>query len=147
MAYRIQTVNDTTIKSEIGLGVDLSFGNPGVFKTLYTTNDQAKANIRNLLLTRKGERYNLINFGTNLLSIVFQPSTPDIKELINLEINEALSSWLPYIVVQDLEILTVEDDPTLLHTIKITLKYTVDGFNTDAITITASEDSSTITID
>jgi len=147
MAYRIQTVNDTTIKSEIGLGVDLSFSNPGVFKTLYTTNDQAKANIRNLLLTRKGERYNLINFGTNLLSIVFQPSTPDIKELINLEINEALSSWLPYIVVQDLEILTVEDDPTLLHTIKITLKYTVDGFNTDAITITASEDSSTITID
>ena len=123
MAYRIQTVNDTTTKSEIGLGVDLSFGNPGVFKTLYTTNDQAKANIRNLLLTRKGERYNLINFGTNLLSIVFQPSTPDIKELINLEINEALSSWLPYIVVQDLEILTVEDDPTLLHTIKITLKY------------------------
>ena len=72
MAYRIQTVNDITTESEIGLGVDLSFGNPGIFKTLYTTNDQAKANIRNLLLTRKGERYNLINFGTNLLSIVFQ---------------------------------------------------------------------------
>jgi|TARA_R110000772_G_scaffold2254_2_gene7805 phage baseplate assembly protein W len=147
MAYRIQTVNDITTESEIGLGVDLSFGNPGVFKTLYTTNAQAKANIRNLLLTRKGERYNLINFGTNLLSIVFQPSTPDIKELINLEITGALSSWLPYIVIRDLEILTVEDDPTLLHTIKITLQYTVDGFNTDAITITASEDSSTITID
>ena len=147
MAYRIQTVNDITTESEIGLGVDLSFGNPGIFKTLYTTNDQAKANIRNLLLTRKGERYNLINFGTNLLSIVFQPSTPDIKELIDLEITGALSSWLPYIVIQDLEILTVEDDPTLLHAIKITLKYTVDGFNTDAITITASEDSSTITID
>ena len=147
MAYRIQTVNDITTESEIGLGVDLSFGNPGIFKTLYTTNDQAKANIRNLLLTRKGERYNLINFGTNLLSIVFQPSTPDIKELIDLEITNALSSWLPYIVIQDLEILTVEDDPTLLHAIKITLKYTVDGFNTDAITITASEDSSTITID
>jgi phage baseplate assembly protein W len=147
MAYRIQTVNDITTESEIGLGVDLSFGNPGIFKTLYTTNDQAKANIRNLLLTRKGERYNLINFGTNLLSIVFQPSTPDIKELIDLEITGALSSWLPYIVIQGLEILTVEDDPTLLHTIKITLKYTVDGFNTDAITITASEDSSTITID
>ena len=147
MAYRIQTVDDITTKSEIGLGVDATFGNAGIFKILYTTNDNAKANIRNLLLTRKGERYNLINFGTNLLSIVFQPSTPDIKELIDLEITNALSSWLPYIVIQGLEILTVEDDPTLLHTIKITLKYTVDGFNTDAITITASEDSSTITID
>ena len=147
MAYRIQTVNDITIESEIGLGVDLSFGNPGIFKTLYTTNDQAKANIRNLLLTRKGERYNLINFGSGLLNVVFQPSTPEIKKLIDLEINEALTNWLPYIIVQDLEILTVEDDPTLLHTIKITIKYTVDGFSTDAITITANEDSSTITID
>jgi len=114
---------------------------------LYTTKDQAKANIRNLLLTRKGERYNLINFGSGLLNVVFQPSTPEIKELIDLEINEALTNWLPYIIVQDLEILTVEDDPTLLHTIKITIKYTVDGFSTDAITITANEDSSTITID
>lgn len=147
MAYRIQTVNDSTTEPEIGLGIDLSFGNPGVFKTLYTTKDQAKANIRNLLLTRKGERYNLINFGSGLLNVVFQPSTPEIKELIDLEINEALTNWLPYIIVQDLEILTVEDDPTLLHTIKITIKYTVDGFSTDAITITANEDSSTITID
>jgi|TARA_R110000796_G_scaffold222546_1_gene338742 phage baseplate assembly protein W len=147
MAYRIQTVNDVTTKSEIGLGVDLSFGNPGVFKTLYTTNDQAKANIRNLLLTRKGERYNLINFGTNLLNIVFQPNNDETKELINFEITSALTSWLPYIIIQDLEILTVDDDPTLIHTIKITLKYTVDGFNTDAITITAREDFSTITID
>jgi phage baseplate assembly protein W len=147
MSYRIQTVNDVTTKSEIGLGVDLSFRNPGVFKTLYTTNDQAKANIRNLLLTRKGERYNLVNFGTNLLNIVFQPNNVETKELINFEITSALAAWLPYIIILDLEILTVDDDPTLLHTIKITLKYTVDGFNTDAITITAQEDSSTITID
>tara|TARA_Y100001937_G_C6990152_1_gene271705 strand:- start:160 stop:603 length:444 start_codon:yes stop_codon:yes gene_type:complete len=147
MAYRIQTINDTTSQPEIGLGIDLSFGNPGIFKTLFTTNDQARANIRNLLLTRKGERYNQPNFGTNLLNVVFQPSNDDTKELISTEISSALSFWLPYIVVENLEILNVDDDPSLLHTIKITLKYSVDGFTTDKITIIANEDSSTITIE
>ena len=147
MAYRIQTIEDVTTKSEIGLGVDLSFGNPGIFKTLFTSNDQAKANIRNLLLTRKGERYNQINFGTNLLSLVFLPSDDELKEVISAEISAALSFWLPYIVVQNLEILNVDDDPSLQNTIKIQLTYTVDGFSTDSITILAKEDSSTITIE
>jgi len=147
MAYRIQTIEDVTTKSEIGLGVDLSFGNPGIFKTLFTSNDQAKANIRNLLLTRKGERYNQLNFGTNLLSLVFLPSDDELKELISAEISAALNFWLPYIVVQNLEILNVDDDPSLLNTTKIQLTYTVDGFSTDSITIIAKEDSSTITIE
>ena len=147
MAYRIQTIEDVTTKSEIGLGVDLSFGNPGIFKTLFTSNDQAKANIRNLLLTRKGERYNQLNFGTNLLSLVFLPSNDEIKELISTEISAALNFWLPYIIVQNLEILNVDDDPSLLNTTKIQLTYTVDGFSTDTITVIAKEDSSTITIE
>tara|TARA_B100000287_G_C20212803_1_gene614841 strand:- start:102 stop:545 length:444 start_codon:yes stop_codon:yes gene_type:complete len=147
MAYRIQTIEDVTTKSEIGLGVDLSFGNPGIFKTLFTSNDQAKANIRNLLLTRKGERYNQLNFGTNLLSLVFLPSNDELKELISAEISAALNFWLPYIIVQNLEILNVDDDPTLLNTTKIQLTYTVDGFSTDTITVIAKEDSSTITIE
>ena len=147
MAYRIQTIEDVTTKSEIGLGVDLSFGNPGIFKTLFTSNDQAKANIRNLLLTRKGERYNQLEFGTNLLSLVFLPSNTELKDLISAEITAALNFWLPYIVVQNLEILNVDDDPTLLNTIKIQLTYTVDGFSTDTITVIAKEDSSTITIE
>ena len=147
MAYRIQTIEDVITKSEIGLGVDAIFGSPGIFKTLYTSNNQAKANIRNLLLTRKGERYNQINFGTNLLSMVFQPSDDDTKQLISEEINSALSNWLPYVIVENLEILTVNDDPSLQHAIKIQLTYTVDGFSTDTITIIAKEDSSTITIE
>ena len=147
MAYRIQTVNDVTTESEIGLGIDLSFGHPGIFKTMYTTTEQAKANIRNLLLTRKGERFQLLNFGTDLLSLVFLPSNDEIKELISEEIENALSNWLPYIVVQNLEILNVDDDPTLLNTTKIQLTYTVDGFSTDTITVIAKEDSSTITIE
>tara|TARA_R110000751_G_scaffold287542_1_gene392322 strand:- start:107 stop:547 length:441 start_codon:yes stop_codon:yes gene_type:complete len=139
MGYRIQTVNDITVTSEIGLGIELSFNNLGVFKSVYTTNNQAKANLRNLLLTRIGERYEQVNFGTNLLNLVFNPSNDELKQEISEEITSKLSFWLPYIVIENLEILNSDDDASLLHAIKITLKYTVDGFSTDTITILAGE--------
>ena len=85
--------------------------------------------------------------GTNLLSVVFQPSTPETKELINTEITSAISFWLPYIRIENLEILDVQDDPTLIHIIKITLKYSVNEFDTDSIVIFANEDSSQLTIE
>lgn len=146
MGYRVQTIDDTT-NLDIGLGIDMSFSNPGVFKTLYTSKNQAKANIRNLLLTRLGERYNHPNFGTNLLSVIFQPSTSETKELINTEVTSAISFWLPYIRIEQLEILDEQDDPTLIHTIKITLKYSVNEFDTDSIVIFANEDSSQLIIE
>jgi len=81
------------------------------------------------------------------LSIVFEPSNDDTKELLSTEITSAITFWLPYIIIENLEILNVEDDSSLLHTIKITLTFSVDGFSTDKITIIANEDSSTITIE
>ena len=80
MGYRVQTINDNNIKPDIGLGVDLSFNNAGIFKTLYVTGDQVKSNLKNLLLTRPGERYNQVTFGCNLLNILFEPNTDSIKE-------------------------------------------------------------------
>jgi phage baseplate assembly protein W len=141
MGYRIQPVVDAQSR-DIGLGVDLSFNNPGIFKTTYTTDEQAKANLKNLLLTRVGERYEQVLFGTNLLNILFQPNNEFTKQDIDEEITSAINYWLPYIDIVSLNIITVEDDPTMLHTIKITLTYAVSGFSTDKITIITGEDGS-----
>jgi phage baseplate assembly protein W len=141
MGYRIQPVV-TEQAQDVGLGVDLSFNNPGIFKTTYTTNDQAKANLKNLLLTRVGERYEQVLFGTNLLNIVFQPNNEFIKQDIDEEIKSAINFWLPYINIVSIDIITADDDPTMIHTIKITLTYSVSAFSTDKITIIAGEDGS-----
>lgn len=143
MGYRIQPVVQEQAQ-DIGLGVDLSFNNPGIFKTTYTTSNQAKANLKNLLLTRVGERYEQVLFGTNLLNIIFQPNNELTKQDIDEEIKSAINFWLPYINIISIETTTIEDDPTMLHTIKIILTYSVTGFDSDKITIIAGEDSSVI---
>ena len=138
MGYRIQSATNIA-SAAIVLGVDLSFNNPGIFKANYQTNQQAKSNLKNLLLTRIGERYHQVTYGTNLLNILFQPNVIELKEDISDEISSAISFWLPYISINELTIVTVEDDPTLLETVKISLTYSVNNFSTDKITIISGE--------
>jgi len=138
MGYKIQPVGNTQ-NTDIALGVDLSFNNPGVFKFNYETKHQAKSNLKNLLLTRVGERYHQVTYGTNLLNILFQPNIVDLKEDIATEITSAVSYWLPYISIDDIEIITAEDDATLLEVVRISITYSVNGFSGDKITIISGE--------
>ena len=78
-------------RDDVGIGIALPFG-PGVsnFKINYTTLDQAKTNIINLLLTHKGERFMQPEFGTNLRRFLFRQNTQNladnslVKQYLNL---------------------------------------------------------------
>lgn len=129
-----------------GLNIDLSFANSGIFTTLYTTNDQVKAQIKDLLLTRVGERYAQVLFGTNLLNILFQPNNQFIKEDIQEEINSAVDYWLPFVTILSIDIITAEDDPSYANSIKITITYQVNDYETEKITIISGENKN-ITIE
>ena len=135
MGYRVQTIDDNNIKPDVALGVDLSFNNSGIFKSLYLTLDQVKASLKNLLLTRPGERYNQVRFGCNLLNILFEPNTEQIKENINEEIISSVNQWLPYVDIITINVTNVEDDPSLIHTVRIKIEYEVNNFSTDSIVI------------
>jgi phage baseplate assembly protein W len=141
MSFVFETVNTvSTSQSDIGLGVQLSNAN-SIFKTLYTVPDQTKENLKALLLTRIGERYMLPEFGTNLLNIVFQPNVSDLRDEIDNIIRGPINTWLPYITIEELDVKTIEDDPTMNHTIEISLTYTVQDFSTNTIKIFVSDES------
>ena len=84
--------------NEKALGIDFSSDNTGVFVTLIDEDKQATANLKNLLFTRKGERYHNITYGTNLTYILFEPNVSDLKDDIINIIAEDVSYWLPYIL-------------------------------------------------
>jgi phage baseplate assembly protein W len=86
------------------LGIKLSFNDVGIFSTNYNSTDQAKANLRNLILTKVGERYEQPTFGCNLLNILFQPMSDDIIGNINDIIQTPVSYWLPYISIENIDI-------------------------------------------
>ncbi len=65
-------------------------------------------NLENLLLTRKGERIMHPKFGTRLQEALFEPNTEKLRSYINTEIEKAITQWLPYILLQDVEVNVAE---------------------------------------
>ena len=136
-------IDNTDFKSnpDIAIGVTFPFSGQAIFNSSYTTMDQAISNLKNLLLTMRGERYIVPNFGTNLVQALFQPATPELKEFIINDITSAISFWLPYIVIIELTVNTFEDDPALDTSINVILKFSVDTSNSEqSITIVASDE-------
>ena len=86
-------VNDLTENSYkvLGIGINRSSNSNGTFATNYTTLNQAKDNLKNLILTRKGERLMQPRFGTIIWDLLFEPLTEQLKNLIVQNVNEILN--------------------------------------------------------
>ena len=69
--------------SDIAIGLSLPFNGDdnGLFNLNFLSIDQAISNVKNLLLTRKGERINHPQFGTNLQDYLSQTLSLYVKRL------------------------------------------------------------------
>tara|TARA_R110000796_G_scaffold82592_1_gene181011 strand:- start:52787 stop:53224 length:438 start_codon:yes stop_codon:yes gene_type:complete len=113
---------DLQVDTAVGLSLPINLEN-GKFKQTYTTADQARTNLKNLLLTIKGERVFQPDFGTNLYNILFEPNTESLKENIKEEIKDSISKWVPYITISS--IVVVGED----NTVRIKINYKVSPSN------------------
>jgi phage baseplate assembly protein W len=106
------TLEPLDFEKDISLGLDLPFSERSgkLFTLNYLSIDQAVVNLKNLILTLKGERVMHPNFGTNLRRYLFEPNLPSLREDVGTEIEEAVKFWLPYIRISDLEV-TVPEAP------------------------------------
>lgn len=130
MAYQIinsNIVNVPTAGRDRVLGISLNFNNPGVFEPIYLSDTQALENLKNLLLTTPGERIENVIFGCDLMNVIFEPNTENIKDTISEIISGAVSYWLPYIGLTELDIKSIIDDPTLENVIEISISFQVNG--------------------
>ena len=100
-----KVVKDTPSYSSyaIGISLPLQFGN-NTFTQTYQTIDQVKSNIKNLLLTKRGERILQPEFGSGLQELLFEPNTSDFEGKIEDAINESIEQWLPYVVIDEINI-------------------------------------------
>jgi phage baseplate assembly protein W len=149
MAYQVLNINrpDTAIDS--ALGVFLPFnGMYGLFTSTYTTIDQAVSNLKNLLLTTKGERVLQPKYGTDLIRLLFEPNTDLIKQNVQEVISNPVNFWLPYINIVEIKTVTAEEDPNLDHNISVSIKFQVTtDVNTESLsTITLKVSNNQIAI-
>ena len=75
----------------IGLSLPIQIGNVA-FKQNFTEIEQLKSNIKNLLLTKRGERLMNPLFGTGVETLLFEPITDEFEDKINkISVNSLFS--------------------------------------------------------
>ena len=96
-------------QAALGITLPIKRGNNGYFQQSFDLLTQAKSNLTNLLLTKKGERVMQPNFGSGIHEYVFSPITNNIEANIRGTIEESVQIWLPYIKVESVKVLKQED--------------------------------------
>ena len=114
--------NPIDFKKDVAVGIKLPFGKPnGLFSQSFTTEEQAVSNLKNLLLTRKGERPFQPLFGSDVYSLLFENIDLDLNERISDTLSEDIKFWLPYIVIDNVD---VQSEPDR-NFVKIELRFRV----------------------
>jgi len=115
-----------------GLTFPLTYNNllGGFFPTSKTLREQVSSNIKNLLLTAKGERVGQPEFGTDVTSILFEPITPDIGSKLEASITDGISKWLPYVTIQNIFVSTPDNQP---NSVIISIEFSVDIEDPDVV--------------
>ena len=109
------TENDYKV---LGIGINKRSDSNGIFATNYTTLQQASDNLKNLILTKKGERMMQPEFGCDVWKVLFEQLTEGIEQSIENAIVNAVSIWLPYL---NIDTIIFDYDENDIDTNKIAL--------------------------
>ena len=123
-------VNPLDLQKNIAIGVSLPFNRP--FNSTYTTKDQIKSNLVNLILTTRGERIMNPLFGTGLRDFLFEGITDFNIENLKLDLIDSINLFIPEISVVNIDIVSNYD----YNSIELNLSYLLNISNTpDQVTV------------
>jgi phage baseplate assembly protein W len=126
-------VNPLDLQKNIAIGVSLPFSKP--FTSTYTTKDQIKSNLINLLLTEVGERVMNPNFGCELRRFLFEGITDFNTEELSASLRNSISVFVPEITVTNIEVAPTSST-NISNTINLTISYYLNISQTpDQITV------------
>ena len=128
MAYVLdrKVVKDTKEFNDYAYGITLPVqrGNTGYFNQAFSSFEQAKSNLKNLLLTKKGERIMQPNFGTGLHELLFEQLDDTFETKLEDTITKNVNYWLPYINIKQIDI-EMTDEMKDKNTANMKIEFTV----------------------
>jgi phage baseplate assembly protein W len=126
-------VNPLDLQKNIAIGIKLPFNGPsGPFNNTFSTQDQTKYNLINLLLTDTGERVFNPEFGMDLKKVLFEGITEETSSTIRDIIVSATNMFIPQVQIQDV----IVNQDTDHNSISVTVNYILPVSGTsDQITV------------
>jgi phage baseplate assembly protein W len=95
-------------------GIDFPFRDSpkgDYLKMTETPEREIRANLIHLLLTRKGSRYYLPDFGTRLYEYIFDQNDMVSFNLIEDEIRESVRKYIPNLDINSIKVMSADQDP------------------------------------
>ena len=90
-----------------GLGVKLPLfvdSVDGVFALSKDVEELAQQNLKTIILTSPGERMMVPDFGVGVRNYIFEQNTPGTQEILRTAIEQQVSKYASYIVIEELAI-------------------------------------------
>jgi phage baseplate assembly protein W len=121
---KVQDLTENDYKV-LGIGINKTSDSNGIFSVNYTTLTQAKDNLKNLILTHKGERTMNPEFGCDIWKLLFEPIIEEeIDKQIENTIVDAVSIWLPYLNIDEI-LFDYDSNDIDNHTINLDIKFSL----------------------
>jgi len=110
--------------SPIGILTPVSFAESGgtLFSMSFDVKQQIRDNLKNLLLTNRGERLMLNDFGADLLPLAYEYSNEDIVNAAISRISSVVSKYMPFVELENFE--TRVEDSTNGNTVGVVVRVT-----------------------
>ena len=115
-------INPLDLNDNVAIGVVFPFNGNAVFNSSYTTQDQAKSNLINVLLTEPGERVMEPNFGVGLKKLLFENQIKEDE--LEGRIKDQCAFYVPEVDITNLIIQLIPDSHTLY--IRLTYKFIIN---------------------
>ena len=100
-------------------GIDFPFRDSAIgnyVRLTATPEKEVRANLMHLLLTRKGSRFLLPDFGTRLYEYIFDQNDIISHNNIEEEIREGVKKYIPNLDINSIKVMSAEDDPEQMIT-------------------------------
>lgn len=100
-----------------------------------TDKDAIRADLLHLLLTNKGERLYLPDFGSDLKKYIFEPNDNITHEDIRDNLNQTISKYIPNLIINSINFRNEEIEELII--VELTYTVTEGTFtSTDTVTLT-----------
>jgi|TARA_B110000977_G_C10607364_1_gene310738 phage baseplate assembly protein W len=117
-------------------GFQLPANGSELFTATYTSYEAAKTNLRNLLLTARGERVMQPEFGTGLHELLFEQMSDDFEDRLVDTITESVNYWLPYINIDEINV-ELTDEMKDKNQVGMNIQFSIgNNIETDNVTFT-----------
>jgi len=116
-------INPLDLNNNIAVGVVFPFNANAVFYSSFTTQEQVKSNLINVLLTEPGERIMEPNFGVGLKALLFENQIKEDE--VEGRIKDQCAFYVPEIDITNLIIQLLPETNTLY--IRLTYKFEINN--------------------